>query len=139
VIYVAICLATRLVAILQKKDPAQAPTHAATLTIRPMQEDPRKSLSLSGVRSSSAPVLELLADAVYPADPIKCLIRRGQEEGSIRDGRSNLLATIFPGCLLCPLLMAQGVQPGALDLLHDRVICEAAWTATARPATAGPG
>jgi len=73
---------------------------------------------------------------VYPLDLIETVIRGGQEDGSIRDGQPNLLAAIFLGCLLRPLIVSQLAQPGALDLLHDtrhdRVIIDAAWAAVAQ-------
>jgi len=73
---------------------------------------------------------------VYPLDLIEGVVRDGQRDGSIRDGQPNLLAAIFLGCLLRPLIVSQLAQPGALDLLydtrHDRVIIDAAWAAVAQ-------
>jgi AcrR family transcriptional regulator len=74
---------------------------------------------------------------VYPLDLIEGVVRDGQRDGSIRDGQPNLLAAIFLGCLLRPLIVSQLAQPGALDLLHDtrhdQTIGDAAWAAIAHP------
>jgi AcrR family transcriptional regulator len=82
-------------------------------------------------------ICELPAGFAYPLELIEGLIREGQAEGLIRDGATNLLAAIFLGCILRPLIVAQLAEPGALDLLHatqhDAVIAEAAWAALARP------
>ncbi len=76
-------------------------------------------------------------DYAYPIDIIQGLIRDGQEAGLVRDGQPNLLAAIFLGCLLRPLIVSQLTTPGALDLLndhqHDQTILDAAWAALARP------
>jgi len=73
----------------------------------------------------------------YPLDALETLIREGQTEGTIRDGQPNLIAAIFLGCLLRPLIVSRLAQPGTLDLLHDTrhdiVITEAACAAIARP------
>ena len=75
----------------------------------------------------------------YPIDAIEPLIREGQAEGSIRDGQPNLLAAIFLGCLLRPLIVSRFAQPGSLDMLHDTqhdsVIAAAACAAVAQPAS----
>lgn len=69
-------------------------------------------------------------DTIYPMDVLEQIIRDGQAEGSLRDGQPNLLAAIFLGCVLRPLIVSQLADPGALDLLqdqrHDSVILEAA-------------
>lgn len=81
---------------------------------------------------------ELPAGFVYPLEVIEGLIRSGQVAGLIRDGAANLLAAIFLGCLLRPIIVAQLAVGGALDLLHDpqhdAIIAAAAWAALARPA-----
>ena len=73
----------------------------------------------------------------YPLDVIEGLIREGQQEGTVRDGQPNLLAAIFLGCLLRPLIVSRLAPHGRLDLLgvtrHDHVIVEAAWAAVAHP------
>lgn len=80
-------------------------------------------------------MVSLPPGTVYPLDLIEEVIRSGQENGSIRDGQPNLLAAIFLGCFLRPLIVSQLAQPGALDLLHetrhDQVIRESAWAAIA--------
>ncbi len=103
-------------------------------------------LSLASYRANPAAITFVLirqptfmgglpAETVYPLDLIETVMRGGQEDGSIRDGQPNLLAAIFLGCLLRPLIVSQLAQPGALDLLHDtrhdRVIIDAAWAAVA--------
>lgn len=74
---------------------------------------------------------------VYPLDIIEGIVCDGQKDGSIREGQPNLLAAIFLGCLLRPIIVSQFAQPGALDLRHDtrydRLIGDAAWAAIARP------
>ena len=104
-------------------------------------------LSLASYRANPAAITFVLirqptfmgglpAETVYPLDLIETVMRGGQEDGSIRDGQPNLLAAIFLGCLLRPLIVSQLAQPGALDLLHDtrhdRVIIDAAWAAVAQ-------
>jgi AcrR family transcriptional regulator len=73
----------------------------------------------------------------FPIDIIEGIIREGQQEGVLRDGQPNLLAAIFLGCLLRPIIVSQLADPGALDLLHetrhDRVVADAAWAAVAKP------
>ena len=82
-------------------------------------------------------VPQLPADTVYPLDVLEQIIRDGQAEGSIRTGQPNLLAAIFLGCVLRPLIVSQLADPGALDLLqenrHDQVILESALAAIRRP------
>jgi AcrR family transcriptional regulator len=78
-----------------------------------------------------------LPNPAFPLDIIEEIIREGQRQGVLRDGQPNLLAAIFLGCLLRPVIVSQLAEPGALDLLHDRhhdrVIEDAAWAAVARP------
>lgn len=72
----------------------------------------------------------LSPDTIYPMDVLEQIIRDGQAEGILRDGQPNLLAAIFLGCVLRPLIVSQLADPGALNLLqdrqHDSVILEAA-------------
>ena len=81
---------------------------------------------------------QLPADTVYPLDLIEQIMAAGQAQGVVRSGQPNLLAAIFLGCILRPVIMSQLADPGALDLLHedrhDRVIIEAAIAAVSRPA-----
>ena len=73
---------------------------------------------------------QLSADTIYPMDVLEQIIKDGQAEESIRDGQPNLLAAIFLGCVLRPLIVSQLAVPGALDLLqesrHDSIILESA-------------
>ncbi len=76
-------------------------------------------------------------DVAYPLDLIEEVVRDGQRDGVIREGQPNLLAAIFLGCLLRPLIVSRLAPPGALDLLHDtrhdEVVAAAAWAALAHP------
>lgn len=70
---------------------------------------------------------------VYPLEIIEKIISEGQAAGLIRAGRPNLLAAIFLGCVLRPIILSQLASPGAFDLVneteHDNVIEAAAWAA----------
>lgn len=74
---------------------------------------------------------------LWPLDMLERLMVEGQRDGSVRAGQPNLLAAMFLGCLVRPLLVAEYADPGALDLLrttdHDRTIVAAALAAVARP------
>jgi AcrR family transcriptional regulator len=78
-----------------------------------------------------------LPNPAFPLDIIEGIIRQGQQQGLLRDGQPNLLAAIFLGCLLRPVIVSQLAEPGALDLLHDTrhdsIVEDAAWAAVARP------
>jgi AcrR family transcriptional regulator len=67
---------------------------------------------------------------VYPVEVVEEIIKEGQSEGIIVEGQPNLLAAIFLGCILRPLIVSLNAAPGALDLInetrHDRIIEEAA-------------
>jgi len=69
----------------------------------------------------------------YPIEIIEQVIAAGQDEGELRAGQTNLLAAIFFGCVLRPIIVAGLAAPGALDLLggtqHDQVIEDAALAA----------
>jgi AcrR family transcriptional regulator len=73
---------------------------------------------------------QLPADTIYPMDVLERIVKDGQAQKSIRDGQPNLLAAIFLGCVLRPLIVSQLADPGALNLLeesrHDSVILESA-------------
>jgi AcrR family transcriptional regulator len=79
---------------------------------------------------------KLPAGTVYPLEIVERVIAVGQHQGEIRDGRTNLLAAIFLGCVLRPIHLASLAAPGALDLMnetrHDRIIEEAALAALRR-------
>lgn len=72
---------------------------------------------------------------VFPVEVVERLIEEGQSAGLIRGGKRNLLAAIVLGCVLRPIIVAEGADPGALDLLHepqhDSIIADAAWRAVA--------
>ena len=80
---------------------------------------------------------QLSPDTVYPLDVIEQIMAAGQQQGAVRPGQPNLLAAIFLGCVLRPIIMSQLADPGALDLLHDthhdQVIIDAALAAVTLP------
>ncbi|MGI8922300.1 MAG: TetR/AcrR family transcriptional regulator [Solirubrobacteraceae bacterium] len=79
----------------------------------------------------------LPADFVYPVGVLERLIVEGQQSGTVRQGDPKLLAAIFAGCLLRPLIVSQLVAKGSFDPLrderHDETIMQAAWSAVAAP------
>ncbi|MCU1414754.1 MAG: TetR family transcriptional regulator, partial [Microbacteriaceae bacterium] len=54
-----------------------------------------------------------------PLEQIESVIRRGQADGSVRGGQTNVLAAMFLGALLRPIELTKLAAPGALDLLQD--------------------
>lgn len=80
---------------------------------------------------------DLPADFAYPIQIVAGLIREGQHDGTVRDGDPQLLAAIFAGCLLRPLIVSQLSAPGGFDPLHetehDQTIVDCAWAAVADP------
>lgn len=80
---------------------------------------------------------QLPPDTAFPMDVLEKIIIAGQGAGVIRAGQPNLLAAIFFGCLLRPIILSQLACSGALDLLHehhhDQIILDAAWAAVANP------
>jgi AcrR family transcriptional regulator len=82
----------------------------------------------------------LPAGTTYPVEILERIIATGQRRRELRAGQPNLLASIFLGCVLRPVVLATLAAPGALDLLtqtrHDRVIEEAALAALWRPSRA---
>ena len=74
-------------------------------------------------------------DLIFPVEVVERLIEQGQAANLICEGKRNLLAAIFLGCVLRPIIVAEGSDPGALDLLHetqhDAIIADAAWNAIA--------
>lgn len=80
---------------------------------------------------------QLPQDAVFPIQIIERLVREGQDSGAIRDGDPKLLAAIFLGCVLRPLIVSQLAAAGSFDPLHDsghdQTVRDAAWAALARP------
>jgi AcrR family transcriptional regulator len=73
---------------------------------------------------------KLPAGTVYPIEILERIIAAGQRRHEVRAGQPNLLAAIFLGCVLRPIMLANLAAPGALDLIgestHDTVIEDAA-------------
>jgi AcrR family transcriptional regulator len=78
----------------------------------------------------------LPAGTRYPIETLERVIAAGQRRRELRSGQANLLAAIFLGCVLRPIILASLAAPGALNLLaetkHDRVIEDAALAALRR-------
>jgi AcrR family transcriptional regulator len=55
----------------------------------------------------------------YPLEQVESVIRRGQADGTVREGQTNVLAAMFLGALLRPIELTKLSAPGALDLLTD--------------------
>ena len=72
---------------------------------------------------------------LYPMDIVERVVRAGQEHDLIRAGQANLLASVFFGCVVYPIIFANLADPGSIDLLHtnthDAIILDAAWAALA--------
>ena len=77
--------------------------------------------------------LNMPPDLPYPIEVVEKLIQEGQSKHLVRTGQLNVLAAIFLGCVLRPIIVSQAAAPGALDLIHDtqhdQLIQEAAWRA----------
>ncbi|MES2170276.1 MAG: TetR/AcrR family transcriptional regulator [Actinomycetota bacterium] len=65
-------------------------------------------------------IRDLPAGFAFPLERIESVIRRGQADGTVRRGRTNILAAMFLGALLRPIELTKLAAPGALDLLNDR-------------------
>jgi AcrR family transcriptional regulator len=82
----------------------------------------------------------LPAGTRYPIEILEQVIAAGQRRGEIRAGQPNLLAAVFLGAVLQPIILANLAAPGALDLIggthHDQVIEEAALAALRAEAAA---
>jgi AcrR family transcriptional regulator len=63
---------------------------------------------------------DLPAGFVHPLERVEAVIRRGQTDGTVRQGQTNVLAAMFLGALLRPIELTKLAAPGALDLLNDR-------------------
>src|SRR5262249_10281884 len=78
----------------------------------------------------------LPAGTRYPIETLERVIVVGQRRRELRAGQANLLAAIFLGCVLRPIILASLAAPGAFDLIaetkHDRVIEDAALAALRR-------
>lgn len=83
---------------------------------------------------------QLPAGTVHAVDVLEAIIATGQRRRELRSGQPLLLAGIFFGCVLRPIILATVARDRALDLLtestHDRVIEDAAIAALRREATA---
>jgi AcrR family transcriptional regulator len=69
-------------------------------------------------------------DTKSPIATLARVIAAGQHTDEVRAGQPELLASIFIGCILRPIIVASFAAPGTLDLLgepaHDQVIEDAA-------------
>jgi AcrR family transcriptional regulator len=78
----------------------------------------------------------LPAGTAYPVEILERVIAAGQRRRELRTGQPNLLAAIFLGCVLRPIILASLSAPGALDLIatskHDQVMEDAAFAAIRR-------
>jgi AcrR family transcriptional regulator len=79
---------------------------------------------------------DLPAGTNYPIGILTRVIAAGQDRGELRAGPPKLLAAIFLGCILRPIIVATLAAPGTLDLLgeaeNDHVIEDAAVAALKR-------
>lgn len=106
------------------------------------------SVSLASYRANPDAIIFILverprliailpADFSYPITIVETIIREGQEQKSVRAGEPLLLASIFLGCLLRPIIVSHSGLHSPLDLLHDtrhgQAIKDAAWAALALP------
>jgi AcrR family transcriptional regulator len=84
----------------------------------------------------------LPAGTRFPIEILERVIADGQRRREVRAGQPNLLAAIFLGCVLRPIILAGAAEPGALDLIgesrHDQVIEDSA-VAALRRETRGTG
>jgi AcrR family transcriptional regulator len=75
-------------------------------------------------------------DMPYPIAVVEALMREGQSKEVLRSGEPLLLASIFMGCFLRPIIVSRSGLHSTLDLSHDtqhdQLITDAAWTAVAR-------
>src|SRR5262249_47443291 len=78
----------------------------------------------------------LPADTGFPIGILGDVVAAGQQAGELRAGKPKLLAAIFLGCVLRPIIVASLAAPGTLDLLgefeHDQTIEDAAVAALKR-------
>jgi hypothetical protein len=56
---------------------------------------------------------------IYPINRVESIIRDGQVAGVIRPGEPILLAAMFFGALLRPMLLAEGSAAGSFEMLHN--------------------
>lgn len=78
---------------------------------------------------------QLPADVPFPLTIISEIMREGQAQGIIRTGDPHLLAAIFLGCFLRPVIVSRSGDLHTLDLIHDTqhdaIISTAAWASVA--------
>jgi hypothetical protein len=100
-------------------------------TLESYRADPA-AFTFALLRTTSV-IPELPPGTRYPIEILEQVVAAGQAEGEFRAGQPNLLAAIFFGCLLRPVIVAGLAAPGALDLIgstqHDQVIEDAALAA----------
>lgn len=116
-------------------DPAAKLTAMIRAVLAAYREDP-DAFVFTLVRTPAF-LPHLPEGTVYPVEIVEGIVAAGQHAGVIHDGQANLLAGIFFGCVLRPIILATLAAPGALDLLgetgHDTVIEQAALAAIRRP------
>lgn len=56
---------------------------------------------------------EVAEGTTYPLDVVESVVAEGQRAGVVREGRANLLAAIFMGATLQPIVLAELSRPGA--------------------------
>jgi AcrR family transcriptional regulator len=85
------------------------------------------------VLRTAAHLPHLPRGTTYPIETLERVIVGGQRRGELRAGQPNVLAAIFLGCLLQPIVLASLAAPGAMVLIgetkHDQVIEDAALAA----------
>ncbi len=73
---------------------------------------------------------------VYPLEIVGQILTEGQATQVIRSGDRRLLAAIFFGCFLRPIIVSRSSEAHPLDLIndlsHEQIITDAAWAAVAR-------
>ena len=78
----------------------------------------------------------LPSDVPFPLTLVTEVIRRGQDEGTLRAGNPVLVAAIFLGCIVRPMIVARSALHADEQLLtapeDAQIISEAAWAAVAR-------
>jgi AcrR family transcriptional regulator len=104
---------------------------AVRATLAAYREDPA-AFTFAVLRTTTS-IPRLPSGTRYPIEILEAVIAAGQDEGELRAGPTNLLAAIFLGCVLRPIIVAGLAAPGALDLLggtqHDQIIEDAALAA----------
>lgn len=114
---------------------------AVRATLAVYREDP--AAFTFALQRTPALLPNLPAGTRYPLEIIERVIAAGQRKHELRAGQPNLLAAIFLGCVLQPIVLTGLAAPGAMVLIgetkHDQVIEDAAVAALRRPAGAADG